>query len=111
MAAKKNYNKISTEKATEEKVETVETVEAVEVVEEAVEETVEVKPNIAEGKVVKCTRLNVRKNPKKDAEILKVITTNTRVTIDLDNSNKSWYKLVGGELAGYVMKEFIEISK
>lgn len=104
MAAKKNYNKISTEKATEEKVETVEIVEPAETVEEAVED----KPNIV-GKVVKCTKLNVRKNPKKDAEILKVITVNTRIDIDPDKSNKTWYKLANAD--GYVMKEFIEINK
>lgn len=107
MAAKKNYNKISTEKATEEKVETVETVEAV----EAVEEAVEAKPDFVEGKVVKCTRLNVRKNPKKDkdADIIKVITVNTRIKIDLDKSNKTWYKLANAD--GYVMKEYIELCK
>lgn len=104
MAAKKNYNKISTEKTTEEKVETVETVEPAETVEEAVEDI----PNIV-GKVVKCTKLNVRKNPKKDAEILKVITVNTRIDIDPDKSNKTWYKLANVD--GYVMKEFIEINK
>ena len=104
MAAKKNYNKISTEKATEEKVETVETVEPAETVEEAVEDI----PNI-EGKVVKCMKLNVRKNPKKDADILRVITVNTRIKIDMDKSNKTWYKLANVD--GYVMKEFIEINK
>lgn len=105
MAAKKNYNKISTEKATEEKVETVETVEAVETVEEADE----VKPDFVEGEVVKCMKLNVRKNPKKDADILRVITVNTRIKIDMDKSNKTWYKLANVD--GYVMKEFIEINK
>lgn len=105
MAAKKNYNKISTEKATEEKVETIETVEPAETVEEAVE----AKPNFVEGKVVKCTKLNVRKNPKKDADILKVITANTRIKIDMDKSNKTWYKLANAD--GYVMKEFIDINK
>lgn len=103
MAAKKNYNKISTEKATEEKVETVETVEAVETVEEADE----VKPDFVEGKVVKCMKLNVRKNPKKDADILRVITVNTRIKIDMDKSNKTWYKLANVD--GYVMKDYITL--
>ena len=106
MAAKKNYNKISTEKAIEEKVETVETVEPAETVEEAVNA-----PNIVYGKIANCTKLNIRKKAKKDSDIVTVIDTKANVEIYPDESTKGWYKVNVKGISGYCMKEFIEINK
>lgn len=107
MAAKKNYNKISTEKATEEKVETVETVEAVETVAEAAVDA----PNIVYGKIANCTKLNIRKKAKKDSDIVTVIDAKVNVEIYPDESTKGWYKVNVKGISGYCMKEFIEINK
>lgn len=107
MAAKKNYNKISTEKTTDEKVETVETVGTVETVAEAVVDA----PNIAYGKIANCTKLNIRNKPRKDGDIVTVIDTKANVEIYPDESTKGWYKVNVKGINGYCMKEFIEISK
>lgn len=64
------------------------------------------------GIVVGCARLNVRKKPNADAEVLHIIERSAKVIIDEENSTKNFYKVcteVGAE--GYCMKQFIEILK
>ena len=103
MANKKNYNKISTEKTVDETpVETTEVVEEIPV-EEATPEAI-----LANGVVANCTRLNVRKDPKKNGEILKTINAKTKVVVNMNESTKTWFKLAGGE-TGYVMKDYITL--
>ena len=48
---------------------------------EIVEKKEELKPEVKTGKVVNCQLLNVRKRPKRDAEILRVITKDDEVEI------------------------------
>ena len=106
MAAKKNYNKISTEKSTEEKVDIVETAE------EAIAEAVESEPSIVYGKIANCTKLNIRKKPNIKSDILTVIDTKAVVEIYPDNSPKGWYKVIASkDIEGYCMKEFIKLDK
>lgn len=62
------------------------------------------------GIVVNCARLNVRKKPNADAEVVYVIGRSARVMIDEENSTKNFYKVcteVGAE--GYCMKQFIDV--
>lgn len=104
MANKKNYNKISEEAKTE-PVEVEETpmvvayvprpTKAPEVVEE---------PKAKFGKVSGCTKLNVRKAPKSDAPVRRVINANTEVEILEDAGD--FYKIGNGE---YCMKSFITV--
>lgn len=110
MAAKKNYNKISTEKSTEEKVDIVETAE--EAIAETVAEAVESEPSIVYGKIANCTKLNIRKKPNIKSDILTVIDTKAVVEIYPDNSPKGWYKVIVSKgIEGYCMKEFIKLDK
>lgn len=62
--------------------------------------------------VVKPGRLNVRKQPSKDSEVLEVITKNSEVEIDLsDNEDTMFYKVrTKTGVEGYCMKEFISIK-
>lgn len=108
--SKKNYNKISTDKVkvTEEVAEEV----AVEVAEEVevVEETKE--PEYFEGKVVDCSKLNVRANPKATAKVECVIPEGTIVVVFPDESNDEWFNVVTeAGVEGYCMKKYISINK
>lgn len=62
------------------------------------------------GIVVDCARLNVRKKPIANAEVVYIIERWAKVIIDEENSTKNFYKVcteVGVE--GYCMKQFIKI--
>lgn len=74
-----------------------------------------VEPEISEpieGFVSGCEKLNVREEPKKDADIVCVIEKDASVIIDVDDSTDSFYKVcteAGAE--GYCMKNFITITQ
>lgn len=103
MARKPNPNKISTEPVIEEKVETIVTPE------ETVEEVDAIK--IVKGVVSNCTQLNVRKEPKKGAEVLVVIDAKSKVDVEPDSSVDGWYKIsTKNGIEGYCMKEFITLK-
>ena len=48
---------------------------------EIIEKKEELKPEVKTGRVVNCQLLNVRKRPKRDAEILRVIANDDEVEI------------------------------
>lgn len=109
--AKKNYSKISSEKAKMENItESLDPIaEAVAAAEPQVEETVvEDTPKVApavktkKGKVYNCVKLNIRKEPKADAEVVGTIDADFTVTI-LDEVG-DFYKIKDG----YCMKKFIK---
>lgn len=104
MANKKNYNKMSTEKA---KIETTN-----EIVSEAVVESVEpvvVKP--ISGIVVDCKKLNVRKAPNINSDVVRVIAKGTEVGIDPAGGNEDFYKVsVTATCTGYCMKKYISVE-
>lgn len=78
-----------------------------EVVEEPVEETVNQGPEQVIGLVI-CSKLNVRKLPNPNGQVLCVITEGTEVQIDLDESTVDWYKVcTNAGVSGYCMKKFI----
>lgn len=62
------------------------------------------------GRVVDCSRLNVRKKPTVNAEVLDVVARDTELTLDLIKSNEKWYKVatISG-VEGYCMKQYIVI--
>lgn len=59
------------------------------------------------GIVSDCTRLNVRANPSKLAEVLMVINSGKEVEI-LPSPNGSWYSVIVDGIKGYCMKRFIK---
>jgi len=73
------------------------------------DETVTEEVNVI-AHVVNCEKLNVRKEPKKNAEIICAIKEGTEVTIDHTESTIDFYKvcLISG-VQGFCMKEFIAI--
>lgn len=104
--SKKNYNKISTEKKMAQEA----IVEEVEVKEEPVVEEVPVEeaPKALVGIVTNCTKLNVRKKPSLDADILTTIPVHTEVAIDTKKSVDEWaYIKAESGVKGFCMKKYI----
>ena len=66
-------------------------------------------PNKIFGTVVGCTRLNVRKQPSLQKDVITTITTGTKVEVLKDTDD--WYKvkLNDGQI-GYCMKKFIFVT-
>ena len=68
-----------------------------------------VKTDVMTGKVFNCQKLNVRKEPKANAEILGTIDADTVVMIDEEKSVGDFYKIdIIGEISGFCMKKFIK---
>lgn len=85
--------------------------------EEVVSEPAEIvaEPEVEEvtGTVVGCTKLNVRKEAKKDGEILGTIPVNSTVVILSEKPVKGLFHKVRTEsgLEGFCMKNYIKIDK
>ena len=119
--------KETTEESTEEVKETVEQVEETineieETTEEVNEEVTEpeiIVPNIENnvenneviGKISGFEKLYVRKEASKDSEPAGIITSETVLIIDEENSTEDFYKVTTNEgLEGYCVKKFVKIN-
>lgn len=108
MSKKRDYTRYSKESA--EIKEPVAEVEEIVVEEPKIEEvTVEESEPII-GIVTDCTKLNVREQPSKTADILGVISAATELVIIEEESTEDYYKIcTSAGLEGYCMKKFITI--
>lgn len=88
-------------------------VEVTEVVEAEVAETPEVvvEPEVivkAFGEVTNCSKLNIRKNPTTDADVLCVVEKGTKLVINVDESNDEWHAVeTESGVKGFAMKSFV----
>lgn len=82
-------------------------------VEELAETAVEESPaKIVFGCVTNCFKLNVRKNPSREADVVCIIEAGSDVEIDESGSTEDFYKIytaTGQE--GYCMRRFIDINQ
>lgn len=102
MSKKRNRNHEAHEETV---LEVVEQVEA-EVVEEVVEHE---KPTLF-GSVVLCEKLNIRKTPSMNGEIVQAIECGTKVVIDEENSTNDFYKIcTAAGVEGFCVKKYIAI--
>lgn len=64
------------------------------------------------GMVTKCVKLNIRKEPSIDAEVLCEVVATSPLSIDLENSTDEWLS-VGTELGveGFCMKKYVNIKQ
>lgn len=61
--------------------------------------------------VVGCHSLNVRQEPKADADIVQIVKAGTIVEVDFAESTTDFYKVhTESGAAGYCMKKFIKIQ-
>lgn len=61
------------------------------------------------GRVANCVKLNVRKEPKKDAEVAGILNNGVFVVVEVENSTDKFYKVRTPGVEGYCMKDFIEV--
>lgn len=77
-------------------------------------------PKLSSGTVTNCERLNVRKHPAVDAEVVNIIDKGDEVTVDTSQSTAKFYKirmtkkrerpLADEVIDGFCMKEFIKVE-
>ena len=69
---------------------------------------------IAQATIIGYTKLNVRKNPSKDSEVVCIITKDSSVTVNYNESTEDFYKVYVNvdnvPYEGFCMKEFISIK-
>lgn len=105
----------TTEEVTETTVEgdqeTTEVVETTEEVTETQEQPEIIQNELLTGKINGCEKLYVRKEASKDSEPAGIITSETVLTIDEENSTEDFYKVTTNEgLEGYCVKKFVKIN-
>lgn len=115
---KKNYSKISTEKAKAEQNVEAEIVTSIDTPAEPVVETVETPtPKFVKGVVTGCARLNVRYSPSTKADVVTTINKGAEVEVEIDGdkSTKDFYYVRKGTptegFNGWCMKQYISIVK
>lgn len=83
------------------------TMDVMEVEKEPIVEQPIEKPRVV-GYVNGCEKLNVRKEPNKESEVITIIDKGLEVTIDPDNSSTEWYAIKAVGVEGFVMSKFIK---
>lgn len=62
------------------------------------------------GVVTGCAKLNVRKGPSKDAEVLCIINESSPVVVKITESTEDFHKVITASgIEGYCMKKFINV--
>ena len=107
---RKEYNKSQTDKVEEELVEELD--ERIEdnneAEEEKQQEETKTQPEPVYGVVHNCEKLNVRKQPSKDSEIVFVLNEGSEISIDEENSTEERYSITHASgVEGFCMKQFV----
>lgn len=69
--------------------------------------TEETSPEVVFGVVDKCEKLNIRKKPTIDSEVLCVVDANTELMIDIGESTEEWLKVCCADgIEGFCMKKY-----
>lgn len=62
------------------------------------------------GLVTNCLKLNVRKKPNKESQVLVVVDAGTEVIIDLNRSTRNWYNVrTESGVSGFCMSEYVNV--
>lgn len=73
--------------------------------------TTDAKPEVV-GVVTNCLKLNIRKAPSRDAEVVAIIPALTEVLIDGEEANDIFYKVSTSDgIQGFCMKEFVAVRQ
>ena len=84
--------------------------DSIEVVEDERSIKNEEKVNESYGIVTDCLRLNIRKKPSKDSEIVVIVTCLDELRIFPDSSTDDWYAVcTASGIEGFCMKKFVAI--
>lgn len=72
----------------------------------------EIQPTSVSGVVVNCLKLNVRKEPKSNAEVVTLISALTEVVVDVNASNGDFYKVCTATgIEGFCVKKYIALKQ
>lgn len=114
--SKKDYTKFSNNKVVNNKSEEIQNgvqdveIKIEEMVNEIVEEVAEEKHQNTLGVVIDCDKLNVRKEPSINADIVCMIDASTNLIVDYESSTDKFYKICTyAGIEGYCMKKFVKI--
>lgn len=92
----------------------VKTEQSIEKSAEDTDESVETDEEVIEpfiGTVVNCTKLNVRKEPNKESEIVCKVDSGSELMIDTTKSTDDWYSVcTEAGIEGFCMKEYISVK-
>ena len=68
--------------------------------------------SVERGIVVDCSKLNIRKDPKKDAHIVLIVDAGAELkVIDSDKHKGDWYKVItANKVHGFCMKKYVKIG-
>lgn len=81
------------------------------VVEQIVEAPKPEKPKTATGIVVNCAKLNVRKAPAVNADVVCVLDKGSQVEINMPKSKKEWFSVcTAAGIEGYCMRKYVEVN-
>ncbi len=85
--------------------------DSVETIEEQATET-EAEVSKVFGVVTDCLRLNIRREPDKEAKVIIIATCLDEVEVDLNASTDEWYAVcTAAGMEGFCMKKFIAIRQ
>lgn len=114
--SKKDYTKFSNNKVVNNKSEEIQNgvqdveVKIEEMVNETIEEVVEENRKNILGVVVDCDKLNIRKGPSINTDIVCMIDASTNLIVDYESSTDEFYKICTyAGIEGYCMKKFVKI--
>ena len=70
------------------------------------------KGSVERGIVVDCSKLNIRKEPKKDAHIVLIVDAGAELkVIDSDKHKGEWYKVItANKVHGFCMKKYVKLG-
>lgn len=64
------------------------------------------------GVVCDCKKLNIRKAPNKDSDVVEVVSAGAELTIAKHSVDKPWYRVTTADgIKGFCMREFVMISQ
>lgn len=76
---------------------------------EETEANVQEEPKKVSGIVVDCNRLNIRTKPSINSQPVGNVTVNSEVTINLNQSNNEWFKVITKDgVEGFCMKKYVK---
>jgi uncharacterized protein YgiM (DUF1202 family) len=69
------------------------------------------KPKTVTGIVVDCAKLNVRKAPAVNADVVCVLDKGSQVEINMPKSKKEWFSVcTAAGIEGYCMRKYVEVN-
>lgn len=68
-------------------------------------------PKLVLGVILNCPKLNVRKEPNANSEVVYIADASTEFVIDENNSTEDWYSVCTSTgVEGFCMKKFIAVT-